>query len=520
MKGKLVLTRPNLLPLTSSLKWLLVRGGAVGVINAFTENADLKDGRHWVNFWGDSGWAFTKASTPLVCFSITPRQSDLLHGLLARHPRLRLKAVAETRYYPGTYPYVTGVLRGRTSAEEVLELGHTSEQGANDNATGVAAMLEAVGVLNRLVAGGKLPRPRRGIRILAMGELYPTLHYLASHPDRVRGTVAAINLDAAAGPYDLAGTEYTFRVNPDVARSFVDALIERVAQAYFPHLTPPRIFHMSRYGTGSDEFLPDPSIGIPTIRTLSRTGVHTHHNSEDTPERVDARSLRDLTVVTAAFLYAVADAGEAEAQWLAGMAGARGHEQTLRAASALLDRVSAARLGPELGQLLREGLERIDYTVDRETQAVRSVSRLAPAERREAVARRITPVQENLRRFGREQADRLRRAVDQRAATLGVTRVDPSPPPDPRMAAAARMTVKRKRFGTLPLDDLPVVQWEGYPYASWDLVPVTALYWCDGRRNLAEVIRLTRMEQDVSGFDFLGYFQFLARHGYVELTSQ
>ena len=111
MKGKLVLTRPNLLGLTSSLKWLLVKGGAVGVINAFTENADLRDGRHWVNFWGDSGWAFTKASTPLVCFSITPRQADLLHDLLARGT-VRVKALAETRYYSGTYSYVTGVLRG------------------------------------------------------------------------------------------------------------------------------------------------------------------------------------------------------------------------------------------------------------------------------------------------------------------------------------------------------------------------------------------------------------------------
>ncbi len=40
MKGKLVLTRPNLLGLTS-LKWILVKGGALGAINAFTENPDL-----------------------------------------------------------------------------------------------------------------------------------------------------------------------------------------------------------------------------------------------------------------------------------------------------------------------------------------------------------------------------------------------------------------------------------------------------------------------------------------------
>jgi hypothetical protein len=34
------------------------------------------------------------------------------------------------------------------------------------------------------------------------------------------------------------------------------------------------------------------------------------------------------------------------------------------------------------------------------------------------------------------------------------------------------------------------------------------------------VIRLTRMEHDAAGFDFTGYFRFLAKHGYVELTSR
>ena len=45
------------------------------------------------------------------------------------------------------------------------------------------------------------------------------------------------------------------------------------------------------------------------------------------------------------------------------------------------------------------------------------------------------------------------------------------------------------------------------------------LYWCDGRRNLAEVIRLTRLELGPTEFDFVGYFRFLARHGYVEISE-
>ena len=308
-KGKLVLTRPNLLDLTNSLKWILVKKGALGAINAFTEHPELRDARQWVNFWGDSGWTYTKKSTPLLWFSVTPREADLLHELLVRHGRVRLHAVVDSRYYAGSYPYATGVLRGTDPHEEVLELGHTSEYGANDNATGVAAMLEAVATLNRLVEAGKLPRPRRSIRILAMGEMYPTMHYLATHPERTSHTVAAMCVDTGAENYALAGSEYSFHVNPDISRSFADALITRVADGYFSKLTPPRPWHAIPYGTGSDEFLPDPAIGIPTVSPSGGVNIRVHHNSEDLPERVDERSLRDLSAVTAVYLYAAASSG-------------------------------------------------------------------------------------------------------------------------------------------------------------------------------------------------------------------
>src|SRR5436189_6438978 len=106
--------------------------------------------------------------------------------------------MVDSRYYSGIYPYVTGVIAGTSPEEEVLTLGHTSEQGAHDNATGVAAMVESLATLNRLISAGKFSRPRRSIRILAMGELYGSMHYLATHPDRSRNTLAALCHDTPA----------------------------------------------------------------------------------------------------------------------------------------------------------------------------------------------------------------------------------------------------------------------------------------------------------------------------------
>ncbi|MGH9612407.1 MAG: M28 family peptidase, partial [Bryobacteraceae bacterium] len=476
-----------------------VKAGALGAINAFTENPALRNGRQWINAWGDDGWAFTKQSAPLLSFSITPKQTDLLRKLLARGP-VRVRATVDSRYYSGGYPYVTAVIPG-TGPEEVLTLGHAFEQGAEDNATGVAATMEALATLNRLIESGALPRPKRSIRILSMAEMYGSMHYVANNPERIRRTVAAMCVDTPAALYKLAGTEYTFYMNPHVAKDFTDALILKIAADYFPRVHRP--WHERPFTTGTDTYLAEPMVGVPTVWGYSGSGVETHHNSEDTPDRVDPRSLRDITIVDAAFLYFVANAGEPEALWLARLSESRGYEQILKETQPYLD----AR--KYTGELVAQAEDAIAYSVDRESQSVMSVLRLVPRERRTEAQDAIEPMIERLRKFGELQLARVR------AASGGIKAVRE---PGPREAEAEKIVVKRKRFGTIPLDDLPHDQWEGQPSGAWAAIPTIALYWCDGHRTLAEVARLTRLELGPTDFDFVSYFRFLRKHGYVDFT--
>jgi len=510
MRGKLVLTKQN----PANIKWELVKKGVAGAINTFTEDPELQDGRQWVNAWGDSGWGFTKASTPLVCFSITPRQAEFVRARLASGQSVRAHALVETRYYAGVYPYVTGVIPGAQPEEEVLTLGHSSEQGAQDNATGVAAQLESLATINRLIASGKLPRPKRTIRILLMGEMYGSMAYVATHAERMKRTVAAMTVDTPAAPYDLAGTEYTFYINPHVAKSYVDAFVLHVAELYFP--TVGRPWHWHEFMTGTDTYLAEPTVGVPTVWPYSGTGVVTHHNSEDTPDRVDARSLRDLAIVHATYLYTLASAGEADVLWLAELAANRGQEQILNAAARFIDRALRASSAQELARLLARGIEKIQYSAGRESQSVLSVKRLAVSSGTDGSLR---PLVQDLERYGEAQVARLREAVNHRASQLGLTQpVEPHVDADPQLEEAAHMVVKRKRFGTIPLDEVHPDDREGYPSGAWDGAVIAALYWCDGERNLADVIRLTRLELDSDDpFDFVGYFKFLERRGYVEI---
>ncbi len=495
LKGKLVLGQ-------RASKVALARAGALGLISEATENRDLPDERGWVNSFGDNGWSFTKGSSPLVCFSITPRGSQLLRELLKKGP-VKVRADVDSRYYSGVYPYVTGVIRGTDGpkGEEVLSLGHLFEQGAHDNATGVASIIGAAETLNRLIQAGKLPRPRRTIRVLGMGECYGTMYYLQHNQDRVKRTVAAMCIDSPAGLQNLAGTEYTWILNPHSAKSYVDALAVRLAEEYYPSVARP--WSWMEHRSSTDNYLGDPSIGIPTVMPHGGYGVMAHHNSHDTPATVDPKSLRDMMVMNAAYTYFIASAGPAEKRWMAEVALTRGYNQVAASTARILDQIAVADSADSLSRLLYHGRERVDYSLDRESQAVRSAWDL-----KEGLA--------DLAAFAQQQRARLERAVQDRASALGLGTIQPFVPA--RNLEAEKIVVRRKRMGTIPLDDLPQSQRDGYPAASFWSVPVSALYWCDGKRNLAQVIRLTELEMGPQQFDFVGYFKFLEKHGYVEFV--
>jgi len=490
VKGKMVLTAKK----SDGLKFQLVKYGALGAVNGFSENPSLEDGRQWVNAWGDNGWGFTRASTPLLSYSVTPRQAKRLRQILATGKKVTVRAVADTRYYEGRYPWVTGVIPGINPSEEVLVLGHTSEQGAQDNATGVASMVEAVHTISQMISAGKLNRPARSIRILLMPEVYGSLTYVSENAARMNRTVAAMTVDTPAAAYDMAGTEYTFYMNPHVGMSYTDALIQRIAKAYFP---PSRPWHWQEYVTGTDTYLSEPTTGgIPTVWPYSGTGVLTHHNSEDKPETVDLRSLHDLTALVASYLYFNATAGESHVQWLAGITLDHTLQEMQSTASAALDGLSSGSYA----------LERLQYLADRGAQAALTALRVVPNDRKEAAARSLQPVLSQIRDFQNLHAARLRSA--------GAKEAPATPSPE-----AEKIIVRRTRPGSLPMDDLPQDQWRGYPSGAWDKQVTMALYWCDGKRNLADVIHLTKMETGPTNFDFIGYFRFLREHGYVEFAK-
>jgi hypothetical protein len=163
----------------------------------------------------------------------------------------------------------------------------------------------------------------------------------------------------------------------------------------------------------------EPMVGVPTVWGYSGSGVETHHNSEDTPARVDERSLRDISLIDAAFLYFVANAGEPEALWLARLSESRGYDQILKSASQFLDNIAYAANAEALGTLRGRGGSE-DCVFDGSGEPGR-FERSAPASGGTAAVARLWARCGGLAPIRDLQSGRVRSAADARARALEST---------------------------------------------------------------------------------------------------
>jgi len=220
------------------------------------------------------------------------------------------------------------------SAEELVLSAHLDhpKESANDNASGSAAQLDLALTLQRLVAEGRLPRPKRTIRFLWVPEWYGTMAYIDAHPEMVGpalgGTVLAnLNLDMVGENLELLHSAMVLTRTPASVPSVLNDVVENMAQMVdrLPVRTPRGSqsrfnFRVTGYGGGSDHMM-FIDRGIPGMM-IGHSPDYTHHTSEDTPDKVDPVELERSEIIAAASVLYLADLSGPEAVDLAYLAGA------------------------------------------------------------------------------------------------------------------------------------------------------------------------------------------------------
>lgn len=260
---------------------------------------------------------YTKESeTTLRGFAVTPRFGKQLKEVClelekeGRQPTARFKI--ESSIKDGFLENVEICIPGETD-EEILLTAHLCHprSSVNDNASGAACGIEAMAVLQALIDGGKLPKPRRSIKMLLIPEFTGTYAYLAENEQRLSKIVGGFNMDMVAGRQDKDAGPLIIVDTPDCAHSFsgdLGAAIfeglsrecafggDKVFVPLFSAVRVPFVF-------GSDHYiLSDPTIDIPTI-ALTQWPDKTYHTSADDAAHVDADMLRRAAATAAAYCY-------------------------------------------------------------------------------------------------------------------------------------------------------------------------------------------------------------------------
>lgn len=128
---------------------------------------------------------------------------------------VKVRVEVETRIYPSPELTLVADVRGRVRPEERFVFSaHVQESGANDNATGVAALAEIAAALAQGVGEGVF-RPHRTISMIWGDEISSTRRYLEEDPERTQGVVWGVSLDMVGEDTERTGGTFLIEKMPD-----------------------------------------------------------------------------------------------------------------------------------------------------------------------------------------------------------------------------------------------------------------------------------------------------------------
>ncbi|HEX9615348.1 MAG TPA: M28 family peptidase, partial [Bacteroidota bacterium] len=136
---------------------------------------------------------------PIPLYNISFRNGLRLRKELAGGTEIRIEFSATTKMGPGSPKTVIGTMKGSSDTSRIICAHGDSDAGgpgADDNASGVAGVLELAGTFSRMVTEGILPAPRESIKFIVWGsEYYSTEHFVKGLSEDIHKIASVINFD-------------------------------------------------------------------------------------------------------------------------------------------------------------------------------------------------------------------------------------------------------------------------------------------------------------------------------------
>ncbi len=268
-------------------------------------------------------------------FFLPPREGYLLRDRLLRGEKIRVHATVESQTLDYQLEVPECAIRGTNpEAGEIILTAHLFEgyvkQGANDNISGSAAILEVARMLKSMIDDGIIERPERTIRFLWVPEFSGTIPWVEEHMSLMNNTLCNINLDMVginlADSKSFLCLQRTTYGNAHYLNDVMENYYEYVGitnreglaisgrGGYLKRIVAPSgsddpfYFKIDdHYGSSDHEVFNDPGVGVPGIMMITWPDLY-YHTSQDRADKCDPTQMKRECVITAASAYTIASA--------------------------------------------------------------------------------------------------------------------------------------------------------------------------------------------------------------------
>ena len=493
--------------------------GALGVIAISTSRISFDPLQiPWRGIYSRRGASGQAAPETKFGFLLPFREGELLKNRLLRNEKITVHAQVEVKMEDYEYQDVICHIPGTDpNAGEVILSAHLFEgivkQGANDNKSGSAGIMEVARVLHTLIEEGRLPRPKRTIRFLWGPEFSGTGPWVKENQEIMEKTLCNINMDmvgislSKTPTYmNLMRTTYgnAHYIN-DVMENYYrfvgegnkDRIQNRSSRSRLFRIVAPtgtdEPFYYSietHYGASDHEIFNDWGVGVPGIMMITWPDPW-YHTSSDRVGKTDPTQMKRIAIIGAAGAYTVASADDDMAIKIAGEVASNGTRRLghqLVVAMEILNKATAE----DLGNAYKKAWNQVSTAVTNEKDTLGAVLELAKD--KTEVGSYVAKMQKTIDAVGAAHMEALKAHMETVSKKLGVKPVKIERTELEKKAAKMipKPTAKVKEKGYRGyrefITKIPKEESAKFPYGRGDIGSTSELQCLiDGKRSVLDI---------------------------------
>ncbi|MCH7954663.1 MAG: M28 family peptidase [Candidatus Marinimicrobia bacterium] len=479
-------------------------------------------------------------------FNLGYGRGNELRKRLEKGEKITVRATVKSSIQPYKHNIVHASIKGRELPDEsIIFSAHLFEgiakQGANDDISGSAAILEIGRTYLQMIKDGSLERPRRTIHFIWVPEIHGTEPWIKKHLDLVKTMLVNLNLDMVGAHMSKSRGSYNLQRTPYSRPSYLNDVLQNVME-YVAHTNReilnnrPRLFTKPiiaptgsrdpfqynidyHYGSSDHIMFNDWGVGVPGVMPITWPDMY-YHSSSDRPVNMDPTQMKRAAFINAVSGYAIANAGERMALKIATDSYSYGLDRLGKEYKRSTEMLNSSE-PKNLTAAYKRASNVLKQAIILQSETLRSVTELAKGSR--SLKNYVSSLVKDISKTGKEMEKRLFSYYKQTAKAMNLRAVKPS------LTASERKASKIRPKPTLLVEgymgtDLPstalISKETEKKFSAIGKKKIRELRrLIDGKRNALEITQTldAQFESPTEAEDVMNYLELLKLSGLVKL---